>query len=308
MKGENDLTPEEVKSVKKYQQKLMMAQDAPLEYPDAVPLVLHYKEGQPTKNVITLAEGYNITLQFFDNMGNPYPIDHYKIGNENYFSALFYTPKKKSVTKETDTRPFNASRYSPDNLKEKQAEESKVAEIKQAEPVSATQKSTIVLSTNSQWARTNITIWLVGKTTPLQLTLISSTHKYNNPAYINVEGMSPESLGKVEVSSDIQGMGDSPTQAMLDFLNGIKAHGSKNLDIGLSDSMAWSYCNYYYIRTNKDILSPPYLKKLSMPSGYSVYKLPKQNTVAVSDHGRYRVVGINPVVTAEDYDGDLNND
>ncbi len=256
--------------------------------------------------VLLTAKNRTTTIQFVDSAGNPYPVYNYIISDAEDFTVY---PKKlnqsnKSAVSKSSNFPdyYNQSQANSDKKKEPVK-----ATKKDEEPINLAQKSTLTVQSHTKWSQADLTVYLVGRKSPIYIFLQNSNSEYNYSANVTISGMSPKTASEIQYSG--VSAFPTPSDAMLEFLNGTPPNGSHTLSVSLVESTGWELNKFYYIRTKANLQSPAYLDKTYSPSsGYNIYKIPRVHSLWVADHGDMKLVEVKEKKSLADItNGDLNN-
>ncbi|CAM3658712.1 DotH/IcmK family type IV secretion protein [Bordetella flabilis] len=114
----------------------------------------------------------------------------------------------------------------------------------------------------------NVSVQLNGLSTPVILTLISGQDDVDVRVDAKVPGRNPDASGTVSITSLPTIDSDLPY-----FMDGTPPEQAKRLRVrGLEGTVAWSYHNNLYLRTNATAQYPAYIAAARSTSGVSVYR------------------------------------
>lgn len=139
------------------------------------------------------------------------------------------------------------------------------------------------------FAHGNIGIRLVGSPTPIMLQLACGRSDVDYRIDLTLPGEGPNARPQeMSLGDNRHPIGDE----LSPFLDGKNQIGSTPLTLVPAVGQAWSYKGYVILRTQNSVISPKWLAVSSSSDGMKVYKLPKINTVVLSQAGKTQSVRI----------------
>ncbi|WP_203249705.1 DotH/IcmK family type IV secretion protein [Cysteiniphilum marinum] len=284
MAAEHELNPTQIKALNKVKYEIESAkfQTKPLK---RIRQTIIYSEDMPP--VLYIGRSQLSTISFVDRAGNPYPIQSYEVSDSNAFNVSQRATGSLNIASLTNT-------------KSAQDQSSRYAQFTQSQDTSSHQKddkslpaymlNSLTVRGQADFANGSLVIYLIGKANPVYLVLESSSEKYNYQSDITVDGLTAASLAETSITGVSY---DRPSDDLMMFLNGTPPKKAERFEVSLANSDVWKLGDYFYLRTQNELMSPAYVTKAKTATGFSVYKiLATTHIINVADHGRYKTASI----------------
>lgn len=141
-------------------------------------------------------------------------------------------------------------------------------------------KNVLAISPTGNLVKTNITVSLVGLDKPIVLEVESKDVSKTNIVYadinMHVQGRSPKAkVNKPYIDTSFD-TSTSDDNILLNFLDNIIPDKAQKLKIKTSnytDSDLWQYKNYYYLRTDSQLIFPPAQSMNAGTGNVKIYKI-----------------------------------
>ena len=142
--------------------------------------------------------------------------------------------------------------------------------------------NTLMVQALATYTYGNLAVKLKGMDTPVMLTLVPGQQQIDYRVDLRIEGMGPNAKPTIQGT----GLPDQADKTLLDILDGVSPHGSRELHVSGGFAQAWLQNNTLYVRTRFTLLSPAWISKMSSADGMNAYKLQSTPMLLVSRYGK----------------------
>lgn len=125
----------------------------------------------------------------------------------------------------------------------------------------------------------NITVYLMGLSTPITIKLIGKPSMYHRIATMRVNQAGPQTdIASLYQRSGVVA-GTETDSDLNNALYGVSPLGSETMVVQGAEGKAWIKGEFLYLQTPMSVFSPEILRSSNGSAGYRAYKLPKTTTV-----------------------------
>ncbi len=277
----SELSPTQIQALNKIKYEIEAAkfQTKPLK---RIRQTIMYSEDTPP--VLHIGRSQLSTISFVDRAGNPYPIQSYEVSDSNAFNV------SQRATGSLSMASLPRSQDQLGKYTQFTQEKSDANHQKEDKSLPAYMLNSLTVRGQADFANGSLVVYLIGKANPVYLVLESSSEKYNYQSDITVDGLTAASLSETLITGATY---ERPSNDLMMFLNGTPPKGAARFDVSLANSEVWKLGDYFYLRTQNELMSPAYITKAKTATGFSVYKiLATTHVINVADHGRYTTASI----------------
>ena len=222
---------------------------------------------------ILIAKGFATTISFVDAYGNPWPIR----------KTTDFLKDSVDVEKAIGGATEEGQAEKPD-IKDPQA-------------------GSIDVSARETGASGNMTVYLVGRSSPVKIVMLGKTGVFHQMATFKVNEVGPQTDLKSIGRGDEVKIGTKADPDLNSTLYGVGPVNSKEMDVEGGEARAWLKDKTIYLQTPLAIFSPDVQGATHALGRYRAYKIPYTTVAwATNDEGKTVSLRIKPSRTAEIFD------
>lgn len=291
--------PKEIVNARKKIARFQAAQRAPLvdtyedftEQPMAIDetFIISSKPDSRAPSV-NIAKYQSTGLNFVDAYGKPWPV-------RKFFSALDGVVKVSQVAD-----PETTSAPTPVNAAGVPQQDAGAAKGGSAINPNDPQAGSLNITGLKPGAAGNITVYLLGRSRPVSIDLVSMSGVYHSDATVKLMEVGPQTdLHNVNRGDEIV-VGAKADEDLNNALYGIGPQNSKEMVVEGGEAKAWLKGNFLYLQTPLSIFSPRVLGATHANGPYKAYKVPSSTMVMASnDEGKTISLHIKRSIASEIY-------
>ncbi|PPC84766.1 MAG: type IV secretion protein IcmK [Methylotenera sp.] len=146
----------------------------------------------------------------------------------------------------------------------------------------------LTVSTGSAYAYGNVHVSLLGRPSPIMITLVADQKYVDYQANITVQARGPNAVAPTTYAGN--SFQNSP--ALTSFLDGIPPEKSVPLEVSDQRVQAWKLNNKFYIRTKMALYSPAWSNHHASPDGMHAYEITPTPVIVSGENGHPQQIKI----------------